>query len=148
MKSINYLLLLAILFSSVSCKEYFRKKALKGVDTLMSQPVPEIYEEDTVEFVEIVEEVEPEPVVVREVVMGYSTERYYMIVGSFLSEKLAVKYANTVLDMGYEPNVIYSSMEGYYRVSAQSYGDRTTAVNDIQNFRNNVTGTAWVHVKN
>lgn len=58
-----------------------------------------------------------------------------------------MKYANTILDMGYKPQVIYSSSAGYYRVSAKSYTDFKTAVNDIPVFREAVTSRAWVHVK-
>lgn len=149
MKNLKYLLLAVVVLSSVSCKEYFRKKALMGVgiDSLLIETEPEpVIEIEQVEEVPIVEE-EPEPVII-EPIMGYSSDRYYMVVGSFLSEKLAVKYANTIIDMGYQPNVIHSPSEGYYRVTARSYSDRTTAINDIQNFRSDVTSYAWVHVKN
>jgi hypothetical protein len=49
--------------------------------------------------------------------------------------------------MGYSPQVIYSESQGYYRVSAQSYDNYTTAINDISSFRGSVTSRAWVHVK-
>ena len=149
MKPLKYLLFIVFVVSISSCKTSKKEKLYtKEVDTLLSQ-TPKIVElaVDTSEIVMIVQETEP-VMVKSEPVMGYTSDKYYMIVGSFLSEKLAVKYANTVLDMGYQPNVIYSSEQGYYRVSAQSYNDKSTAVSDISSFRSSVTNHAWVHVKN
>lgn len=150
MRIVSYLLLVFMVVSLSSCK-FFKKQQLmsNGPDTLLAQPQivveasPAI---DTTELVQIVQEVEPQ-VYSNEPITGYSSDRYYMVVGSFLSEKLANKYAKTILDMGYQSNVIYSSIDGFYRVSAQSYNDMATAVSDINNFRANVTGHAWVHVK-
>ncbi|QQS50460.1 MAG: SPOR domain-containing protein [Bacteroidota bacterium] len=148
MKLTRFILFMSVAMLVTSCN-FFKKQKLfsKDVDTLLTQS-PAMVEavEDTVEIEQIVAETEPVDLN-NETRIGYSTDRYYMIVGSFLSEKLAMKYANTILDMGYKPQVIYSSSAGYYRVSAKSYTDFKTAVNDIPVFREAVTSRAWVHVK-
>lgn len=148
MKLTRFILFMSVAMLVTSCN-FFKKQKLfsKDVDTLLTQS-PAMVEavEDTVEIEQIVAETEPVDLY-NEPRIGYSTDRYYMIVGSFLSEKLAMKYANTILDMGYKPQVIYSSSSGYYRVSAKSYTDFKTAVSDIPVFREAVTNRAWVHVK-
>lgn len=149
MKILKYLLLVVFVASLSSCKLFKKEKVFSNeIDTLLTQPQPVIEPEiDSSEIVMIVQETEP-VVLNQEPGIGYISDKYYMIVGSFLSKKLAMKYANTLLDMGYKPQVIYSASKGYYRVSAQSYTDITTAVNDISSFRASVTNHAWVHVKN
>ncbi len=149
MKLTRFVLFMTVAMLVTSCN-FFKKQKLfsKDVDTLLSQSpaMVDAVEEDTVEIEQIVAETEPVDLD-KETRIGYSSDRYYMIVGSFLSEKLAMKYAKTILDMGYTPQVIYSSNAGYYRVSAKSYNDFKTAVNDIPVFRDAVTNRAWVHVK-
>lgn len=119
------------------------------IDTLTTIQEEVIPEPDTTAIETIVQETEAitAPVDMNEPGIGYSSDKFYMVVGSFLSEQLAQKYAKKMLEMGYQPQVIYSSSLGFYRVSAQSYNDYTLAINDISNFRNNVTPRAWVHVK-
>ncbi len=106
-------------------------------------------ESDSTEIETLVLETEPipDPAPSSAPSVGYNSDKYYMVVGSFLSENLAQKYARKMLDKGYQPQVIYSSSMGFYRVSAQSYDDYQTAVSDIQNFRDNLSPRAWVHVK-
>jgi hypothetical protein len=150
MKAFKYLLLIVFVTSLSSCK-FIKKQKLfsKGVDTLLTQPVGVVETApmaDTQEIVQIVQEMEPVKIV-NETGVGYTSDSYYMVVGSFLSEKLAMKYAKTILNMGYQPQVIYSASTGFYRVSAKSYTDFKTAINDIANFRSTVTNRAWVHVK-
>ena len=146
MKLIKYFLLFSLIFVFTSCKLFKNKKGFsKSVDTLLIQE-PVAIPTDTIEIEPIVQETEPE-IVRRETIIGYTSDRYYMIVGSFLSEKLALKYANTLLEMGYQPQVIYSNYVGYYRVSAKSYENFQVAINDIPNYRSSVTNRAWVHVK-
>ncbi|HBH48692.1 MAG TPA: hypothetical protein DDX98_08625 [Bacteroidales bacterium] len=149
MRILNLMMLCVIVLSLSSCKKLFKKDKLvdKSVDTVLTQSPKVIKEQakDTTEIVTIVEETEP--VKPSAPGVGYTSDRYYMVVGSFLSEKLAMKYAKTILDMGYSPQVIYSESQGYYRVSAQSYDNYTTAINDISSFRGSVTSRAWVHVK-
>ena len=150
MRLIKYFFLFSFVLLFASCK-FFKKQKMfsKDVDTLLLQePKVELAQlpADTVEIEKIIQETEP-VVVQKETIIGYSSDRYYMVVGSFLSEKLAAKYANTLLDMGYQPHVIYSSYDGYYRVSAKSYNSFQVAINDIPSFRSSVTNRAWVHVK-
>ncbi len=152
MKTLSFFVIVLLFFSLNACKTFKEKKLFsKDVDTLTSY-IDEAVDEpvvDTMETETIVEETE-EAIVEPEVTgpaHGYNSDRYYMIVGSFFSEQLANKYANKMFDMGYSPLVIYSPSKQYYRVAAQSYSDYTTAINDINVFRNNVTPRAWVHVK-
>lgn len=146
-------IILIVLFA-MSCDKGFIKSNKVGKDAVlqtMDTSVTIIEEEvDTVAEIEtIIQETEPivEPLEAQTASEGYGNDRFYMVVGSFLSETLAQKYAQKMLDKGYQPQVIFSNTMGFYRVSAQSYEDYTLAVNDIQNFRNNVTPRAWVHVK-
>lgn len=152
MKTLKLFVLSALILSLGACKTFKEKKLFsKDVDTLTSY-VEEIVEEpvvDTMEIESIVGETEEayvEPAMTGPA-HGYNNDRYYMIVGSFFSEQLANKYADKLFDKGYTPLVIYSPSKQYYRVAAQSYNDYTTAINDINVFRNNVTPRAWVHVK-
>lgn len=152
MKTLSFFVIASLFLSLNACKTFKEKKLFsKDVDTLTSY-VEDIVEEpavDTMEVESIVEEAEEayvEPAVTGPA-HGYNDDRYYMIVGSFFSEQLANKYADKLYDKGYTPLVIYSPTKQYYRVAAQSYNDYTTALNDINTFRNNVTPRAWVHVK-
>ena len=147
MKIVKYSVLIVLAFSLTSCNLFKKKrKPINSPDTLIHQTVPKPKPvKDTVEIVTVVEETEP--VKITEPGVGYTGDKYYMIVGSFLSEKLAMKYAKTVLDMGYQPQVIHSPSTGFYRVSASSFTDYQTAINEISNYRSSVTNRAWVHVK-
>lgn len=154
MKRFNIILILVLALSISSCK-YFQKSKMfsKNVDTLLDaetemKVAADTQAVDTFSIETIVQETEAitEPVS-SEPGLGYSSDKYYMVVGSFLSEQLAYKYATKMQDMGYKPQVIYSSSAGYYRVSAKSYTDYAIAINDITNFRDNVSPRAWVHVK-
>lgn len=142
--TISAILILTIFSSCKFFKKEF-KTPLNSIDSVLTE-AKEILEEPDTAIIETIEEI-TEPVELNEPQTGYGNDRFYMVVGSFLSEQLAQKYAKKMLDMGYQPQVIYSSSLGFYRVSAQSYDDYTVAVNDIANFRNNVTPRAWVHVK-
>lgn len=95
------------------------------------------------------EEPEPMPVIVEsepQTRFGYGSSRYYMIVGSFQNQNLAVNYADKMQDMGYETHIIESS-NGFFRVSAKTYNNYQQGINDIDNFRATVTSSAWLHVK-
>ncbi len=152
MRTISFFAIFVLIFSLSACKTFKQKKLFsKGVDTLTSY-VGDTVEEpavDTSDFETIVGETESVEVEPEQTgpSYGYNSDKFYMIVGSFFSEQLANKYANKMAGMGYSPIIIYSPSNQYYRVSAQTYSDYTTAINDINIFRNNVTPRAWVHVK-
>ncbi|MBN1118739.1 MAG: SPOR domain-containing protein [Bacteroidales bacterium] len=146
MKTIRLALIVLVLTSLTSCKLFKSKKTpINDLDTSYMIDEPEVEPIDTLPIETIVQETEP--VKPNEPLYGYTDQKFYMVVGSFISEKLAYKYATKMLDLGYAPQIIYSSSIGYYRVSAQSYNNYQTAVNDIAVFRDNVTPKAWVHVK-
>jgi cell division protein FtsN len=151
MKTLRLTFIILIVLSLSSCKFFKQQKWFsKDVDTLLTaeqpivEPVP-----DSTQIQTIVQETEPitSPIASGETTYGYGNDKFYMVVGSFLSEQLANKYAKKMQEAGYQPQIIYSNSSGFYRVSAKSYNDFTSAVNDISNFRDNVTPRAWVHVK-
>jgi lipoprotein NlpI len=147
MKTLRLLAVLMVVFSLSSCKFFKQQKWFsKDVDTLLTAQDATL-EPDTVmpEIETIVQETEP--VKTGQATYGYGNDQYYMVVGSFLSEQLANKYAQKMVSLGYNPQIVYSSSLGFYRVSAKSYTDYNTAINDIPDFRDDVTPRAWVHIK-
>ena len=74
-------------------------------------------------------------------------KHYYMIVGSFLDQKNAERYAQKLRDMGYSPEIINDASNGFHRVSARSYDSFKTGIDEIPEFRSSVSSKAWVHVK-
>lgn len=144
---INVILILIVF---TSCKFFNKPDKMidNSIDTLLTITEEIIAEPDTTVIETIVQETEAITAPVESTpLVGYGSDRFYMVVGSFLSEQLAHKYAKKMQNLGYQPQVLYSNSLGFYRVSAQSYDDYTMAINDISNFRNNVTPRAWVHVK-
>ncbi len=150
MKVLKCMLLVCVVFSLSSCKTFKKKRMFSNnVDTLLTQTVvasDPVVVEDTTPIKTVVEETEPVEIN-NEPGTGYTADKYYMVVGSFLSEQLAQKYARKIMDEGYQTLVIQSPSTGYYRVTANSYTDFQTAIGDISTYRNDVSGNAWVHVK-
>lgn len=146
MKTLRLTFIVLVVLSLSSCKFFKQQKWFsKDVDTLLTVEEPIIEPIDSTQIETIVQETEP--ITTNETSYGYTSDKFYMVVGSFLSEQLAGKYAKKIQELGYQPQIIYSSSLGFYRVSAKSYNDFTSAVGDIPNFRDNVTPRAWVHVK-
>lgn len=77
---------------------------------------------------------------------GYGNDKYYMIVGSFLNQRLAEKYAEKIQQMGYHTQIIQST-NSYYRVSAESFSNFRTGINEIVDFRAKIGSKAWLHVR-
>jgi hypothetical protein len=77
---------------------------------------------------------------------GYGNDKYYMIVGCFLNQNFAEKYAEKVQQMGYHSQIILSA-NGYYRVSAQSYNSYRQGIKQIAEFRGKIASMAWLHVR-
>lgn len=155
-KQFPIIIIVTMILSSCNFFEDHVPLFKKNSDTLLNKEIPEILPKDTatkdsVKIETIVQETEPitEPAEMSASAtqFGYSNDKFYMVVGSFLTESYAQKYAEKILQMGYEPQIIQSPYQDYYRVSARSYNDYKLAVNDISSFRNNVTPRAWVHVK-
>jgi hypothetical protein len=148
MKTFKFIAITLVVLLLSSCKFFKQQKWFsKDVDTLLTY-TEEVVDTTTIDSMNIETIVqETEPVVTTQSGYGYGSDGYYMVVGSFLSEQLANKYARKIQEMGYRPQIIYSNSSGFYRVSAKSYTDFKIAVDDINNFRDNVTPRAWVHVK-
>lgn len=145
----SFLLFVGILVLS-SCN-YLKKHRLfsRDVDTVLDMTLeePEPIEVDSTAFV--LEEPVEEPVIEEPPVpepMDYGNDRYFMIVGSFQNLNLAERYAEKMRDMGYSSQILESS-SGFFRVSAKSYNDYRTGVNEIETFRATVASRAWLHVK-
>jgi hypothetical protein len=140
MKSAFILLVIFSLLSMSSCN-YFKKHRLfsKDVDTIldmtMQEPTPLITDTTPI----VTEPVYQEPVAI-------TTDKYFMIVGSFQNQNLANLYAEKIRQQGYQSQVIEAS-NGFYRVSAKSYGNFKQGVSEIDDFRSSVTERAWLHVK-
>jgi cell division protein FtsN len=150
--SASLLILIAVLLLS-SCN-YLKKHRLfsRDVDTVLDMTLvePEPIEVDSSAFVmeePIVEPVIEEPPVQQPMpAVGYGSDKYYMIVGSFQNPNLAERYAEKMQQMGYMSQVIEAN-NGFYRVSAKSYSDFRTGVGEIETFRATVASRAWLHVK-
>jgi hypothetical protein len=149
--SVSFLLFVGILLLG-SCN-YLKKHRLfsRDVDTVLDMTLDETEPIVVDSSAFIVEEPVAEPVIVEPPVratatVGYGANKYYMIVGSFQNENLAEKYAEKMLQMGYASQVIEAD-NGFFRVSAKSYSDFRTGVNDIETFRATVASRAWLHVK-
>lgn len=136
---------------------YFKKHRLfsKKVDTLheiTAEPQKEAIVDTTVYSQPAVEEpvVTTEKQSTTEANNNFNTssgKRYFMIVGSFLDQKNAERYAQKLRDMGYSPEIINDASNGFHRVSARSYDSFKTGINEISMFRSSVATKAWVHVK-
>jgi|GEM_PF-1688337 len=148
MNSTNRLIIVLIIISCSSCdfikrkgwfgqKEDIQEELIVVADTIVEDSM-------SIEMIEQETEALSKPYGYER---GYTSDEYYMVVGSFISEQLAKKYAEKMQDMGYEALILRSYSPVYYRVSARSYNDLDLAVNDISYFRNNVTPRAWVHIK-
>jgi cell division protein FtsN len=141
MRSSLILLVVFSLLTMSSCN-YFKKHRLfsKDVDTVLDmtiqEPTPMVA--DTTPVI-------PEPTY-QEPVPTRSTDKYFMIVGSFQNQNLANLYAEKIKQMGYQSQVMDAS-NGFYRVSAKSFSNFKQGVSEIDNFRSSVTPRAWLHVK-
>lgn len=145
MKTLKLIVVIAVVLSTTSCKLFKQKQMFsKDIDTT-TYVQDDASVIDTQEIETIAQETVP--VSTSEPMYGYTNEKFYMIVGSFLNEKLAYKYAQKMQSQGYSPQILHSSSTGFYRVSAKAYDNYKTAINDIASFRDNVTPRAWVHVR-
>jgi cell division protein FtsN len=141
MKSSLIILIIFSLLTLSSCN-YFKKHRLfsKDVDTVLDMTI-----EQPVPLVADTTPVLPEPEY-KEPVRSSSSDKYFMIVGSFQNQNLANNYAEKIRQMGYQSQVIEAS-NGFYRVSAKSYNNFRQGVNEIDDFRSSVTPRAWLNVK-
>jgi hypothetical protein len=150
MKALKILTVLALVLMSLQSCKYLKEQKwfTKDIDTIANQLIDtSTIKADTAQVPTIVQETEPMQQNYSEPGFGYTSDKYYMIVGSFLSKPFAEKYAKKMQNKGYNPQIIYSSSQGFYRVSAKSYTDLSSAKADMSNFRDGVTPRAWIHIK-
>ncbi|MBN1950934.1 MAG: hypothetical protein JW801_07005 [Bacteroidales bacterium] len=74
------------------------------------------------------------------------SDKYFMIVGSFLNQNLANRYAETIGQKGYSTSVL-GCPDGYFRVSAKSYSNFKLGVSEINDFRSSLVASAWLYVR-
>jgi cell division protein FtsN len=155
----KYKLIIIIFISGLffqSCN-YFKKHRLfsKKVDTIQ-EIKPEIQQEPVIDTTVYSQPAVEEPVKTAENTNtskqindfnASSGKRYFMIVGSFLDQKNAERYAQKLQNMGYTPEIINDASNGFHRVSARSYDNFKTGISEIPEFRSSVATKAWVHVK-
>lgn len=72
--------------------------------------------------------------------------RYFMIAGSFQNQNLANRYAEQIIEKGYNSNVL-ECPDGYYRVSAKSYSDFKEGISEISEFRSSLGISTWIYVR-
>jgi hypothetical protein len=148
MKKASILLLFAGMLAMSSCK-YFEKHRLfsRDVDTLLDADVTKPENIQITDTTPIYTEPVVAPVTqpAKQTGYGYGSDKYYMIVGSFQNKNLAEKYAVKIQNMGYQTQII-ESPGSYYRVSAKSFSNFKSGIDELENFRSNVTTRAWLHV--
>ncbi|MCI4668681.1 MAG: SPOR domain-containing protein [Bacteroidia bacterium] len=71
-------------------------------------------------------------------------KKYYIIIGSFLSEKVATEKKSQLISLGYENADILISSKGRYRLSIQTYTDLTRATGELSFFQKNFDPEAWI----
>lgn len=131
---------------SSGCKFFGNHRLFsKDIDTLLdAEEAPKTAIMDTTPVLE--QPPAPSYNATQKIAQGYGSDKYYMIVGSFQNENLANRYAKKIQQMGYQVQVIESS-GGFYRVSAKSFNNFRTGVDEIDNFRSSVVASAWLHVQ-
>jgi cell division protein FtsN len=122
---------------------YFKKHRLfsKDVDTVLDMTIQE-----PAPVVADTNPVMTPPVYQEPVQIARSSDRYFMIVGSFQNQNLANNYAEKIRQMGYQSQILEAS-NGFYRVSAKSYSNFKQGVSEIDDFRSSVAARAWLHIE-
>jgi hypothetical protein len=147
MRKALILSLFACLLAMSSCK-YFEKHRLfsRDVDTLLDAEVSKQVNNMLTDTTPIISEPPVVPVAQDYTKQDNGSDKYYMIVGSFQNQNLADKYAEKIQKMGYQTQIIESS-GGFYRVSAKSFSNFKLGIEELENFRSNVTARAWIYVR-
>ncbi len=73
-----------------------------------------------------------------------SEQKYYLVAGSFKTEKNAEAIERDLLKEGYLPEVFF--YQNYYRVSIAKYTDKHQALTELQRLRRQVNRTVWLLV--
>ncbi len=147
------IIILSFVFLAVflnSCRFYEKRRLFsKDYDTLLDakyeKPLVSVNDSTKIRSEKQVTKV-PEQTSQPALGFGYGSDKYYIIVGSFLNQNSAERYADKIQQMGYHTQII-QSVSGYYRVSAQSYHSLKQAINDVPEFREKIASNAWLHVR-
>ncbi|MBN2613429.1 MAG: hypothetical protein JXB00_17880 [Bacteroidales bacterium] len=153
MKKIMTLAVVTALLCS-GCK-YFEKKRLfsKGADTMLNYAA-EIEEPavDSMAFVPETDVKSEENLSAETLDEMYKTnaslgsDKAFMVVGCFMIPQNADGYAEKMRGMGYNTEIILRP-DGFHMVSVSSYDNLRSAVRDLQKFRGEITGNAWIWLK-
>ncbi len=141
--------LLAVLLLMPSCKFIKSKIFPKKVDTLSAfiDTTSEAEKVDSALYYDMLRQAQQESQAMAqkgsdEVQYG----QYYMIVGCFMVQKNAEKYADKIRGMGYNASII-NGPGGFQMVTVKSYNDFRASISEINQYRSEITPNAWVYIK-
>ncbi len=115
-------------------------KELLASDEIITEKLPEnSSSEESVENIKIIEE---SPV---EVVL--STDRFFIIAGSFSNETNAKRLVSNLNNKGYSAVIADTNKYGMFRVAIMKFNNRDSAENNLLAIRNEENPKAWLLVK-
>jgi len=79
-----------------------------------------------------------------EVNLGQDYKKFYIIAGSFSTNKNAKQYAKQLQNFGYSPVIIDGTGQNYYRVALGAYDKTEDLETDYNNFTNKYKKDLWV----
>ncbi len=141
--------LLAVLLFMPSCKFIKSKIFPKKVDTLTAyvDTTSEAERVDSALYQDMLKQAQQET---QEMAQkeddAVQYGQYYMIVGCFMVNENAQKYAEKIRGMGYNASII-TGPAGFQMVTVKSYNDFRASIEEINQFRTEITPNAWVYVK-
>ncbi len=139
----------AVLLLMPSCKFIKSKIFPKKVDTLSAyiDTVSEAQKVDSVLYQEMLKQAQQESqTLMQKGGDAVQYGQYYMIVGCFMVQENAQRYAEKIRGMGYDASII-TGPGGFQMVTVKSYNDFRASVSEINQFRAEITPNAWVYIK-
>jgi hypothetical protein len=141
--------LLAFLLLMPSCKFIKSKIFPKKVDTLSAyiDTTTEAERVDSALYQEMLKQAQQESqAMAQQGSDAVQYGQYYMIVGCFMVQENAEKYADKIRGKGYNASII-TGPAGFKMVSVKSYNDFRESISEINQYRAEITPNAWVYVK-
>ncbi len=154
------ILLATVLLLAGGCK-YFRKSSQNTIDTLKADTAVSLDELiDSASLYDAIDNYRAEaaaaistppaaPPAVSPANPSYvssSSNRYYMIVGSYTVTANAERMAGDLRAKGYDATIL-PGRDNIQMVSARSYATYQESINDIARFREEVSPEAWIYVR-
>lgn len=75
-----------------------------------------------------------------------SKGRYHIITGAFKTSSFANEYSATMKEQGFD-GIILAGPYSFSLVTSGSYESLRTALNNLDNIRNNVIESAWIYIE-